>query len=93
MVEQFKNTLPNSIVTYINEQKVNKISESGQLADEFVLMHKVCVGDHGGRDVACRKSSKHLSEGMGKFPVREDCSAHAKSDPNRACNYCLGKGH
>lgn len=40
LLEQFKNTLPNRIVTYINEQKVTKISAAALLADDFVLTHK-----------------------------------------------------
>lgn len=51
---------------------MNKISEAAQLADQFVLTHKVFVGDHGGRVVACRESTKYLSKGMGKFPVKEE---------------------
>lgn len=43
MLKRFKNTLPDRIVTYINEEKVTKISAAAQLADEFVLFFLVRI--------------------------------------------------
>lgn len=40
ILEEFKNCLPDSIATYINEQKVTQVSKAAVLADEFVLTHK-----------------------------------------------------
>lgn len=58
LLEQFKNTLSDRGVTYLNEQKVTKVSEAAQLADEFVLTHKGFFGDNRGRgDSACRERS------------------------------------
>ncbi len=39
LLEGFKNSLPESIVVHLNEQKVSKLS-AAILADEFVLTHK-----------------------------------------------------
>lgn len=101
LLEQFKNTLPDRVVTYLNEQKVTKVSEAAQLADEFVLTHKGFFGDNRGRgDAVCRESSggvhssgKCLSEGTAKFPVKGDRGVLGKLDSSRVCNYCSGKGH
>uniref|UniRef100_A0A8C9X7J6 SCAN box domain-containing protein n=1 Tax=Sander lucioperca TaxID=283035 RepID=A0A8C9X7J6_SANLU len=48
LLEQFKNTLPDHVVTYINEQKVSKVTDAAKLADEFVLTHKVFFGENHG---------------------------------------------
>lgn len=41
LVEEFKNCLPHSVVVYLSEQKVSKLSEAANLADEIVLTHKM----------------------------------------------------
>lgn len=40
LLEEFKNCLPECVVTYLNEQKVLKCSAAAALADEYVLTHK-----------------------------------------------------
>jgi len=40
ILEEFKNCLPERVVTYLNEQKVLKCSAASALADEYVLTHK-----------------------------------------------------
>ncbi|XP_033942524.1 uncharacterized protein cep104 isoform X1 [Pseudochaenichthys georgianus] len=100
LLEQFKGTLPDRVVTYINEQKVNLVSEAAKLADEFTLTHKVFFGDSRSRgDAGYKESSagahfsKGVSEGKDKFPARIDHGNRGKFDPNRVCNYCFNKGH
>ena len=46
LLEQFKKTLSDRVVTYINEQKVMTISDAVKLADEFVLTHKCFIGEN-----------------------------------------------
>uniref|UniRef100_A0A8D0A5Q3 SCAN box domain-containing protein n=1 Tax=Sander lucioperca TaxID=283035 RepID=A0A8D0A5Q3_SANLU len=46
LLEQFKNTLPGRVVTYINEQKVSKVTDAAKLADEFVLTHRGFFGEN-----------------------------------------------
>lgn len=41
LLEDFKKTLPDRLVVYLNEQKVKTLSDAAVLADEFVLTHKV----------------------------------------------------
>ncbi len=40
LLEDFKNSLPESIVVHLNQQKVSKLCDAAILPDEFVLMHK-----------------------------------------------------
>ena len=40
MLEQFKDTIPDHIATYINERKVKTVAEAAVLSDEYVLTHK-----------------------------------------------------
>ena len=37
MLEQFKETIPDHIATYINKQKVKTVAEAAVLADKYVL--------------------------------------------------------
>ena len=39
MMEELKKCLPDRIVVYLNEQKVNSLSAAAVLADEYVLTH------------------------------------------------------
>ncbi|KAI2665845.1 Transposon Ty3-G Gag-Pol polyprotein [Labeo rohita] len=40
LLEEFKWCLPERVVVYLNEQKVNSLSQAAVLADEFMLTHK-----------------------------------------------------
>ena len=40
LLEEFKNSLPERLMVYLNEQKVASLSHAAVLADEFVLTHK-----------------------------------------------------
>lgn len=40
LMEELKNCLPDKIETYLNEQKVTKVSAAAILADEYVLTHR-----------------------------------------------------
>ena len=40
LLEEFKNSLPEHLVVYLNEQKVTSLSHAAMLADEFVLTYK-----------------------------------------------------
>uniref|UniRef100_A0A3B1J0P6 Gypsy retrotransposon integrase-like protein 1 n=1 Tax=Astyanax mexicanus TaxID=7994 RepID=A0A3B1J0P6_ASTMX len=41
LLEEFKNCLPEQVVTYLNEHKVSSLSEGAVLADEYILTHKI----------------------------------------------------
>ncbi len=40
LIEDFKNSLPDKIVVYLNEKKVSTLAEAAVSSDEFVLTHK-----------------------------------------------------
>lgn len=40
LLEDFKNCLPERVVTYINKQKVPNCSTAAALADDYLLIHK-----------------------------------------------------
>ena len=44
ILEQFKNSVPGRIATYISERKVKTAAEAAALADDYLLTH---VGDTG----------------------------------------------
>lgn len=46
LLEVFKNCLPERIVVYLNEQKVNTLQRAALLADEFALTHKATFTKH-----------------------------------------------
>ena len=44
LLEEFKNSQSECLVTYLNEQKVATLAQAAVLADEFVLTHKQTFG-------------------------------------------------
>ena len=51
VLEQFKNSIPDSIAQYTNDLKVKSVAEAASLADDYVLTHKHSFGEwrtHGG---------------------------------------------
>lgn len=44
-LEQFKNCVPETVATYLNERKVKTPQEAAVLADEYILTHKCTFGD------------------------------------------------
>ena len=41
VLEQFKNSIPERVATYVTEQKPINVVKAAELADDFVLTHKV----------------------------------------------------
>ncbi len=90
LLEQFKETLPECMATYLSERNVKTLTEAAVLADEYSLTHKV-GGDFGRRDSAV---SGHHPKGSGsEHSSFKSGSSGGKFDSGRTCNYCLGKGH
>lgn len=46
LIEEFKNCLPERVVTYLNERKAVKLSDAAILSDEYVLTHKSVFGEN-----------------------------------------------
>ena len=91
MLEEFKFCLPESIVMYLNERKVDSVAEAAVCADEFELTHRAVVASPGrelgpGRGRAAERYGKRESKN----------TPHAggdKASGARECFYCHEIGH
>ena len=85
LLEEFKKCLPERIVVYLNEQKVESLSRASILADEFVLTHKmVFSSSHSDKASPSRSGSVgHGGTAESSVPRRDD----------RECYYCNKTGH
>lgn len=61
LLEDFKSGLPDNLVTYLNEQKVNSLSAAAVLADEYTLTQKTAFSSATGQ-----------SYGMSNFRIPTD---------------------
>ena len=93
--EQFKNCVPATVATYINERKVKTPQEAAVLADEYYLTHKSFgedCGMHQSSGPGCRPTVKHfVAQGVSDYAQGEPSSS--KQDDLDTCHYCHSKGH
>ncbi|KAK0151874.1 Retrovirus-related Pol polyprotein from transposon 17.6 [Merluccius polli] len=85
LVEEFKMCLPDKIVVYLNEQKVESMSKV--LADEFVLTHRV-IFPTGRREQPAFSNSVKNSRAS---PPRSPANLMSPGSPE--CYYCHETGH
>lgn len=86
IIEQFKNSVPEQVATYVNEHKFQSPEEAASLADNYVLTHKSTAAVWQTREEA----------GLAHFTNNTSQSGHTfsrKFDQSKTCNYCRGKGH
>ena len=88
LVEQFRETLPENLTTYLSERSAQTLAEAAVLADEYALTHKV-RGENGRKGGA----SGYLRSSGSDSPGFKPASHVGKWDSSRTCNYCLGNGH
>ncbi|XP_013856274.1 uncharacterized protein LOC106512139, partial [Austrofundulus limnaeus] len=90
-LEEFKNCLPDKITTYINEQKVVKVSDAAVLADDYILTHKDFVDKVGFKHFNhnTHKDSESFLKpsGLNRF----NRSTVGRED--RVCHFCHKRGH
>ena len=93
VLEQFKNSIPVQVATYVSEQKAKNAGEAPALADEYVLTHRPEY-----RSVYNRGESWAVG-GVGSL-ARQDKTFIAENRRNsglreqgRVCNYCHKRGH
>lgn len=61
LLEDFKNSLPEKIVIYLNEQKVSTLTGAAVFSDEFVLTHRVIFSSPTKRNsTVCARNSKDV---------------------------------
>ncbi|CAI5639672.1 unnamed protein product [Oreochromis niloticus] len=88
LLEEFKTCLPESIVVYLNEQKVELLSKAAVLADEFVLTHRASLST---ARRECVSPTQH-AKSYRVSPKRQTRSA-AIPVSDRKCFYCHEIGH
>uniref|UniRef100_A0A674B5F8 SCAN box domain-containing protein n=1 Tax=Salmo trutta TaxID=8032 RepID=A0A674B5F8_SALTR len=99
MLEQFKDTVPDRIATYINERKVKTVAEAAVLADEYVLTHKTVFVEPRIRSEWRRserfgpRSPRYSGSRAEFYSTRVEPDSHGKTDFGQECHYCLGSGH
>ncbi len=88
LLEEFKKCLPEKIVVYLNEQKVETLSKAAVCADEFVLTHRAVFP-------SVRREHFPVA-GAGKSPkVQPKPPLRSSPSPSesRECFYCHESGH
>ena len=94
LLEEFKSCLPERVVLYLNEQKVDTLAQAAVRADEFMLTHKsVFPSPSARRDPVGGKGGKKFS--VLRNPLQSDSSGNSGSSESREreCFYCHEKGH
>ncbi len=101
LLEDFKKSLPEKVVIYLNEQKVALLSEAAVHADEYALTHRkmflperVCPNPSQ-NERACREDSalqfSHSFKGSSRFNPSANSAGREKN--KRVCFYCLDPTH
>lgn len=97
VLEQFKQSVPEQVATYINERKVKSPSEAAILADEYVLTHKSHFEinrDTHNKSESTFKQRKSLSGELYQRPQQKVGTGGSKGPVNaNTCRYCLVEGH
>ncbi len=86
--KNFKTCLPERIVVYLNEQKVDTLAKAAVLADDFVLTHRVAFPP------ARREHTPGAGGGKSpKVQSKNSLRTNSASPENRECFYCYESGH
>ena len=83
MLEEFKKCLPEHIVVYLNEQKVNSLSAAAVLADEYVLTQKYVFSS----------VFTERSRSVSTAPCTQPSHVYNVTRKERECFYCHQPGH
>ncbi|XP_056434939.1 uncharacterized protein LOC130372804 [Gadus chalcogrammus] len=91
VLEQFKNTLPERVATYVAEKQATSESVAAVLVDEYELTHKAHMRSSNVRkvDFSTNRSvnvgaQSHQSSGVDRS---------SRSDADQGCRYCHATGH
>lgn len=87
LVEDFKNSIPESIACYLSEQRVSTLQQAAILADEFTLTHKT-------NPVECDTPLCHSTSWRGKSGPANKAEKVVVSRPKtKLCFFCHKPGH
>ncbi len=87
MLEDFKNSLPEKIVIYLNEQKVSTLTGAAIFSDEFMLTHLVVFSSPTKHNSTVR--TRNSKDGV--TMVKDNSGSD--SIESRECFYCHEAGH
>lgn len=98
LVEEFKNCVPGSVSTYLNEQKALTLANAAVLADDFVLTHRVSFADRASSDQSKKSFRNWWTPPVitsGTVPCVPPVSQNVSSDKKGkvVCFYCHKVGH
>ncbi len=96
ILEQFKNSVPERIATYISEHKFKSAAEAAALADDYVLTHGGECWHPGVRSGSAHKEKSFGCRGMvwpGRHGEMEQRSERGVRESDKICHYCHKKGH
>lgn len=91
ILEQFKNSVPTNVATYITEHKVSSPGQAAVLADEYVLIHRNNFSASG--SVKLRRDSYAPQKGASDSFAKSDHGKRDRQAVGETCNYCKGSGH
>lgn len=101
LLEQFTNTLPVQLATYIMEHELSNVSDAAVLADDYEFTHRARMFNCDKLDWQRNSAGDPVPFPHNVYPppVRgEGQSARGQSSPGRSgsdkvCHYCRGSGH
>lgn len=97
LLEDFKSCLPDNLVVYLNEQKVNSISAAAVLTDKYTLTHKTAFSSASSQSygapvlVNTEKPFTHSKFGARSIEPRKEQGKNIEN--RRVCFYCLDPNH
>ena len=103
LIEEFKKCLPGEVKTYIDEKKVETLSQAGVLADDYILTHK-STGQRTQLPTQLNGNAEYFrpSQGFGMQPQRKGNAGnssgnsrprHQNPSSGPRCYHCKKKGH
>ncbi len=96
VLEQFKNSLPVRVATYVSEQKAKTAAEAAALADDYTLTHRGSFGEPKARNdsrdnVSVAGVESHSWRGK---PAQAESKGNSNlRESEKVCNYCCKCGH
>lgn len=92
VVEQFKNSIPQHVVTYVSEQKAITVLKAAELADDFVLTHKEGFEGDVRRQCNVHHNAGFVAQFLTARPLRSSQSPRVEDD-SKVCYYCQNPGN
>lgn len=97
ILEQFKNSVPGHIATYISERKVKTAAEAAALADDYLLTHGKDTWYPGMRGGGTHRENFSIGHAWSDRPVKNawigQRNERGSHEADKICNYCHKRGH